>query len=70
MLCVVITISMCCILCVVIPIYFMYHILNFYVIWFLKFIAYTMNSKMIESGMMMLTERKKADVTDVDVDVS
>jgi hypothetical protein len=34
---------------------------------FLKFIVYKMNSKMINSRMVVLTEREKSDVTDTDV---
>jgi type III secretory pathway component EscS len=44
--------------CVVIPIYFMYHILNFYIIPFLKFIVHKINSKIVKSEMVKLTERR------------
>jgi hypothetical protein len=34
---------------------------------FLKFVVHELNSEMVKSGIMMLTERKKTDVTDADV---
>jgi hypothetical protein len=36
---------------------------------FLKFIVHEFNSEMVKSGMMVLTEREKTDVTDTDVTV-
>jgi hypothetical protein len=39
----------------------MYRILNFYIIVF-SILLLKMNSKMVKSGMMVLTERVKADV--------
>jgi hypothetical protein len=45
----------------------MYHILNFYAICFLKFIVHTTNYEMVKSEMVMLTVRKKADVTNTNV---
>jgi hypothetical protein len=36
---------------------------------FLKFIVHEFNSEMVKSGMMVLTEREKTDVTDADVTV-
>jgi hypothetical protein len=57
-------------LCVVIPISmcynFMYRILIFYV-FFLKFIVNTTNFEIVKSGILMLTEREKTDMTDTDV---
>jgi hypothetical protein len=50
-LCIVILINMCCIQCIVL--YF-----NFFCNYFLKFIVYKINSKMVKSVMMMLTERE------------
>jgi hypothetical protein len=49
-------------LCVVISI-------KFLCICFLKFVAHKMNSKMVKSRMMVLTEREKADVVDADMAV-
>jgi hypothetical protein len=54
-------------LCVVIPIYFMYRILNFYVSVFLKFIVHEINSKMVKFRMVVLTGREKANMTDANV---
>jgi hypothetical protein len=54
-------------LCVVIPIYFMYRILNFYVSVFLKFVVHKINSKMVKFRMVVLTGREKADMTDANV---
>jgi cation transport regulator ChaC len=34
---------------------------------FLKFIVYELNSEMVKSGMVLLTEREKADITNADV---
>jgi hypothetical protein len=34
---------------------------------FLKFVVHELNSEMVKSGIMMLTEREKTDVTDADV---
>jgi hypothetical protein len=45
----------------------MYHILNFYTIIFFNFIVEKINSKMVKSGMVMLTGRDKANVVDADV---
>jgi hypothetical protein len=46
----------------------MYHILNFYaIIIFLKFIVHKMNFKIVKYGMVVLTRREKADVTNTDV---
>jgi hypothetical protein len=39
----------------------MYHILNFYT-FFLKFVVHKMNSEIVKSRMVVLTEREKADV--------
>jgi hypothetical protein len=36
---------------------------------FLKFVVHKINSKMVKSGMVVLTEREKPDVTDADVAV-
>jgi hypothetical protein len=49
-------------LCVVISI-------KFLCICFLKFVAHKMNSKMVKSGMMVLTGRENADVVDADMAV-
>jgi hypothetical protein len=35
--------------------------------YFLKFVVHELNSKMVKSGMVVLTGREKADVTDADV---
>jgi CRISPR/Cas system CMR-associated protein Cmr3 (group 5 of RAMP superfamily) len=35
---------------------------------FLNFVVQKMNSKMVKCGMVVLTEREKADVADADVD--
>jgi hypothetical protein len=45
----------------------MYHILNFYTIIFFNFIVEKINSKMVKSGMVMLTGRDKANVADAGV---
>jgi hypothetical protein len=37
--------------------------------YFLKFVVHELNSKMVNSGMVVLTGREKADVTDTDVAV-
>jgi hypothetical protein len=37
--------------------------------YFLKFVVHELNSKMVNSVMVVLTEREKADVTDTDVAV-
>jgi hypothetical protein len=34
---------------------------------FLKFVVHELNSEMVKSGIVMLTEREKTDVTDADV---
>jgi hypothetical protein len=44
----------------------MYHILNFYAIIFLKFVVHEINFEIV-SGIVVLTEREKADVTDADM---
>jgi hypothetical protein len=36
---------------------------------FLKFIVHEMNSKMVKSGIVVLTEREKTDITEADVAV-
>jgi hypothetical protein len=40
----------------------MYYILNFYAIYFLKFIVHATYSEMFKSTMMNLTRREKTDV--------
>jgi hypothetical protein len=35
----------------------------------LKFVVHKLNSEMVKSEIMMLTERKKSDITDVDMTV-
>jgi hypothetical protein len=45
----------------------MYHILNFYVSVFLKFIVHEINSKMVKFRMVVLTGREKANMTDANV---
>jgi hypothetical protein len=47
----------------------MYRILSFYA-FFLKFIVYKINSEMFKSGMVVLTRRENADMTDIDVTMS
>jgi hypothetical protein len=39
------------------------------IVCFLKFIVRKMNSKMVKSEMVVLTEREKVDMTDADVTV-
>jgi hypothetical protein len=34
---------------------------------FLKFVVLELNSKMVKSGMVLLTKRKNADMTDADI---
>jgi hypothetical protein len=48
-------------------VYFMYHILNFYIIIFSILLSRKMNFKMIKCGMVVLTGRQKAEVIDADV---
>jgi hypothetical protein len=36
---------------------------------FLKFVVHEMNSEMVKSGMVVLTEREKTDITEADVTV-
>jgi hypothetical protein len=38
--------------------------------YFLKFVAHKLNSKMVKSRMVMLTERENIDVIDADVTVT
>jgi hypothetical protein len=59
---------MCCIsisICCNSNLFYVSHF-NFYA-FFLKSILHKMNSKMIESEMVMLIEREKTDITDADV---
>jgi hypothetical protein len=43
---------------------------KFLCIYFLKFIVYKINSEMFKSGIVVLTRRENADITDIDVTMS
>jgi hypothetical protein len=47
----------------------MYHILNSYTIVFFKFVVQKINSKMIKSRIVVLTDRENIDVADANVAV-
>jgi hypothetical protein len=64
MLCVVISINMCCN-----PKLFYVPYFKFLCNYFLKFVAHKINFEMVKSGMVVLTEKEKTDVTDADVSV-
>jgi hypothetical protein len=45
----------------------MYYNLNYYIIQFIFSNLLSINSKMLKSGMVVLTERENADIADVNV---
>jgi hypothetical protein len=57
-----------------IPKYFKFHLsppykYSSWLDYFIKFVIHELNSKMVKSGMVVLTERRKTNVADVDMTV-